>query len=173
MYLSFQGILVGFIVESNANLNFLTCSISLCYGVPCLLLLVLSSLSVLCLTPQSLVPCLLKLNRSKLVNSTRQSFLLQKIVVEFLLIFCSCFCLLKISLKYEELRRQDKTWKNKTELERKDMWVDAALQVRLFEIFSLFYYRLILVQWESLNGITLVQRQIDTNKRMNFNVNYA
>lgn len=107
------------------------------------------------------------------MNSTRQSFLLQKIVVEFLLIFCSCFCLLKISLKYEELRRQDKTWKNKTELERKDMWVDAALQVRLFEIFSLFYYRLILVQWESLNGITLVQRQIDTNKRMKFNVNYA
>jgi hypothetical protein len=51
MYLSFQGILVGFIVESNANLNFLTCSSSLCYGVPRLLLLVLSSLSVLCFTP--------------------------------------------------------------------------------------------------------------------------
>ena len=35
----------------------------------------------------------------------------------------------QISVKYDEMRRQDKNWKGKTEPEKQSLWVDAALQV--------------------------------------------
>jgi hypothetical protein len=35
----------------------------------------------------------------------------------------------QISVKYDELRKQDKNWKGKTDPEKQSLWVDAALQV--------------------------------------------
>ena len=40
----------------------------------------------------------------------------------------------QISVKYDEMRRQDKNWKGKTEPEKHSLWVDAALQVKFLNV---------------------------------------
>ncbi len=42
----------------------------------------------------------------------------------------------QISLKYDEMRRQDKNWKNLTDAEKQKVWVDAALQVIISVAYS-------------------------------------